>query len=185
MESVENIQQVIKGCQRNEYQWQKELYDRFSAHFYALCYRYLGDKEEAQDALIEGFRRVFKHIETYRGESGIEAWMRQIFVRLLAKRQRKLRQEQTRVNYCETLDDKSAVTDDSHQSADLKYILEESMLLLSHEQRIIFNLVAIEGYNLDEAAEICNIHVSSLKRRYYKARDILKEALIKKGINCE
>jgi len=185
MESAENIQQVIQGCQRNESSWQKELYDRFSAHFYALCYRYLGDKEEAQDALVEGFRRVFKNIGTYRGESGIEAWMRQIFIRLLAKRMRKLRREQAKLSYSENLDDNSFATSSINQSSDLRNILEECMFLLTSEQRIIFNLVAVEGYNLDEAADICNIHVSSLKRRYYKAREILREALIKKGINCE
>jgi len=59
---------------------QEELYRRFSPRMYGVCLRYAGNAEEAQDILQEGFIKVYKKLNSYRGEGSFEGWIRRIFV---------------------------------------------------------------------------------------------------------
>ena len=54
---------------------QKELYDRFSARFYALCCRYAPDDDIAKELLVDGFMTIFSEIGNYRGDGAFEGWM--------------------------------------------------------------------------------------------------------------
>jgi RNA polymerase sigma factor (sigma-70 family) len=59
---------------------QEELYRRFSPRMYGVCLRYAGKVEEAEDILQEGFIKVYKKLNSYRGEGSFEGWIRRIFV---------------------------------------------------------------------------------------------------------
>src|SRR5258705_179757 len=59
---------------------QEELYRRFSPKMYAVCLRYAGNAEEAEDILQEGFIKVFKKLNSFRSEGSFEGWVRRIFV---------------------------------------------------------------------------------------------------------
>ena len=59
---------------------QEELYRRFSPRMYAVCLRYAGNAEEAEDILQEGFIKVFKKLDSFRNEGSFEGWIRRIFV---------------------------------------------------------------------------------------------------------
>ena len=59
---------------------QEELYNRFSSKMYAVCLRYAGNTQEAEDILQEGFIKIFKKLSTFRGDGSFEGWIRRIFV---------------------------------------------------------------------------------------------------------
>ena len=42
--------------------------------------RYAAESNSAQDLLQEGFVKIFKNIEKFRGEGSFEGWIRRIFV---------------------------------------------------------------------------------------------------------
>src|SRR6266496_5230293 len=71
---------LIKGCLADERRMQEELYRRFSPRMYGVCLRYAGNVEEAEDILQEGFIKVYKKLNSYRGEGSFEGWIRRIFV---------------------------------------------------------------------------------------------------------
>ncbi len=47
---------------------------------YGVCLRYSGNPDDANDLLQEGFIKVFKNLEKFRGEGSFEGWIRRIFV---------------------------------------------------------------------------------------------------------
>ncbi|MCR6721471.1 MAG: hypothetical protein NVV59_14570 [Chitinophagaceae bacterium] len=52
---------LISGCKEGDRRMQEELYRRFSPRMYAVCLRYAGNAEEAEDILQEGFIKVLKN----------------------------------------------------------------------------------------------------------------------------
>ena len=47
---------------------------------YAVCLRYAGNGEDAQDILQDGFVKIYKNLSRFRGEGSFEGWIRRIFV---------------------------------------------------------------------------------------------------------
>lgn len=169
-----DIQCIIDGCQRGEAQWQRALYERYSARFYALCRRYTGDDEIAKDLLIDGFVSIFDSIDQYRGTGVFEAWMNRIFVRATVRRL--MQRQRNRVQLSEeSVLEHLQVRQES--LFDLRNTLDIAMECLDAEQRTTFNLVAVEGYSFTEVAHMTNRSVSAVKHRYYQARDTMKRIL--------
>ena len=71
---------LIRGCMESDRRMQEELYRRFSPRMYAVCLRYAGNAEEAEDILQEGFIKVFRKLDSFRNEGSFEGWRRRIFV---------------------------------------------------------------------------------------------------------
>ena len=46
----------------------------------AVCLRYMGNREDAEDVLQEGFITLFKKLDSYQGTGSFEGWARKIFV---------------------------------------------------------------------------------------------------------
>ena len=55
---------LINGCMEGNRRMQEELYRRFSPRMYAVCLRYAGNAEEAEDILQEGFIKIFKKLDS-------------------------------------------------------------------------------------------------------------------------
>ena len=73
-------EQLVKGCLRNDEQAQHQLYNRFSGQMMAICIRYIGDYDEAQDVFQEGFIKVFQKLHLYNGSGPLGAWIRRTIV---------------------------------------------------------------------------------------------------------
>ncbi|MCQ2169605.1 MAG: sigma-70 family RNA polymerase sigma factor, partial [Bacteroidales bacterium] len=70
------VEQSIKGNRSA----QKRIYDALSGKMLAVCLRYMGDRETAEDVLQDGFVTLFTKLDTYSGEGSFEGWARKIFV---------------------------------------------------------------------------------------------------------
>src|SRR5687768_14171279 len=73
-------EQLIDGCKARNPLAQRTLYDKYSRKMMAVCMRYAGDREEAQDILQDGFVKVFEKIGTFQGQGSFDGWVRRIFV---------------------------------------------------------------------------------------------------------
>src|SRR6478752_9412273 len=71
---------LIRDCIAGNREMQQELYDRFAGKMYAVCLRYAGNAEDAQDLLQEGFIKVYRNLEKFRAEGSFEGWIRRVFV---------------------------------------------------------------------------------------------------------
>jgi len=60
---------MVDGCKREDRRSQRELWDRFSKKLFALCKRYCNNQEEAEDALMERFVKIYDNRSNFRFES--------------------------------------------------------------------------------------------------------------------
>ena len=72
--------QLIKACISNDSKAQRLLYEKYDARFFAVCKRYFTDIQQAEDALVKGFLKIFQNLENYSFEGSFEGWMRRIMI---------------------------------------------------------------------------------------------------------
>ncbi len=161
---------------------QKWLYERYSPLFFSVCRRYLSSREDAEEALVSGFYKIFSQIDAYQNTGSFEGWMRRIMVNealmMLRKRRNLVFPGDDRA-YPETRDDFSI---DAELSArEILSLLEE----LPPGYRTVFNLYVMEGYKHQEIADLLGISINTSKSQLILAKEKLRKLLLNKGIGRE
>ena len=138
----------------------------------AVCRRYIRDVHFAEDVMIEGFVKVFQHLNGFRYEGSFEGWVRRIMVReaidFLRKRQfvvfeEELPEPQNRYE----------------EPSDILLVeqLEKWVEALPPGCRTVFYLYAIEGYTHAEIANMLDISENTSKTQLHKARKNLQKRI--------
>ncbi|HWR33377.1 MAG TPA: RNA polymerase sigma factor [Chitinophagaceae bacterium] len=166
---------LIVGCLEGNRRMQEELYRRFSPRMYAVCLRYAGNAEEAEDILQEGFIKVFKKLDSFRSEGSFEGWIRRIFVNTAIEHFRRKRYLMPVTEREEnTIEGKYLSVLDSMAARDIMVLVQE----LSPGYRTVFNMYVVEGYTHKEIADILGISEGTSKSQLSRAKVILQEMVI-------
>lgn len=179
-ESNHNIAEtdLIRGCINGDRRMQEALYNRFSSRMYAVCLRYAGNAEEAEDILQEGFIKIFKKLDSFRSEGSFEGWIRRIFVNTAIEHFRRKRYLQTVSEKEEnTIEGKDISVLDGMAAKDIMALIKE----LSPGYRTVFNMYVVEGYTHKEIADMLGISEGTSKSQLSRAKVIL-QGLVKKHI---
>lgn len=164
---------LIKGCIEGDRRMQKQLYDQFSPKMYAVCLRYMGNADDAQDILQEGFIKIFKNLERFRGDGSFEGWVRRIFVNTAIEHIRKKKLNLSLTEKEDTIEFKSVSAIDNINEKDLLKIVRD----LSPGYRSVFNLYVVEGFSHKEIGELLGINEGTSKSQLARARMILQEKI--------
>lgn len=167
--------EIIAGCVKGERRFQELLYHTYASKMFAVCLRYANEYAGAEDLLQDGFVKVFKNIEKFRGEGSFEGWIRRIFVNNSIEHFRKkanmyVVQETEALTY-EYYDDNAV---QKLMKDDLMKIIQS----LSVGYRTIFNLYVIEGYSHKEISEMLNITEGTSKSQLARARYLLQKKVM-------
>ncbi|MFZ4057181.1 MAG: RNA polymerase sigma factor [Ferruginibacter sp.] len=169
--------ELINGCLSDNRKMQELLYNRYSAKMYAVCLRYSNNAEDARDLLQEGFVKVYRNIEKYRGEGSFEGWIRRIFVNTSIEHFRK------KMRIAVHSDTEELQIEDSGFSA-VDALAEKDVIAmiqqLSPGYRQIFNMYIIEGFTHKEIGEILGISEGTSKSQLARAKGILKKMIEQK-----
>ena len=167
---------LIDGCMRGDRRMQEELYRRFSPRMYAVCLRYAGNAEEAEDILQEGFVKVFKKLDSFRREGSFEGWVRRIFVNTAIEHFRRKR-------YLMPVTEKEENTIEGKYTSVLDELAEKDILALVQElspgYRTVFNMYVVEGYTHKEIADMLGISEGTSKSQLSRAKVILQDMVRK------
>ena len=141
---------------------------------YAVCLRYARTPSDAADMLQDGFVKVFLKLDQYHFQGSFEGWVRKIMVNTALRTYQRQRFDMEQSGY--------EVLPDYAVDANAISKLSEAELLgliarLPDGYRVIFNLVAIEGYSHAEVAQSLGIQESTSRSQLTKARRWLVEQL--------
>jgi RNA polymerase sigma-70 factor (ECF subfamily) len=165
--------ELIEACLKENRMAQKELYDRYSRAMYTAAYRITNDFELADDVLQDAFIKVFRHLQGFRRESTLGAWIKTIVVRTaLSKVKKESRLEALQEHHLH-----DQVLDWGHH-IEVDY-LEKAIQALPTGYRSVFVLIEIEGYSHQEAAKLLDISVGTSKSQLFYAKRKLRQALEK------
>jgi RNA polymerase sigma factor (sigma-70 family) len=167
-----NDSDLLSGCIRGDRKMQRELYDRFAPKMYGVCLRYAGNAEEAEDILQEGFIKVFRKIESFRGEGSFEGWIRRIFVNTAIEYYRKK-------TYLQPITEHEEATIEGNLLSVLDNLAEKDIInlvqQLSPGYRTVFNMYVVEGYTHKQIAELLGISEGTSKSQLSRAKLILQD----------
>jgi len=170
-------QKLIKEIKRGKPKYQKLLFETYAPKMLGVCSRYFQTIEEAEDALQDGFVKVFSNINSFRGNGSFEGWIRRIMVNTSLNLHRKNLKHYYHVDIADT---ETRIADtrlnfDQLDVQDLLNMIQE----LPNGYRIVFNLYEIEGYSHKEIADELGVSVNTSKSQLLKARRKLREKLDK------
>ena len=139
-----------------------------------VCRQYIKDLHFAEDIMVNGFVKVFAHLNTYKFEGSFEGWIRRIMIRESISYLRK----QQFVVYDDDVLEGRINQDFSSLTTELD--IEHIQLLidsLPEGYRTVFVLYVIEGYKHHEIGKLLEISESTSKSQLFKARRLLQEKL--------
>ncbi|GAB4403300.1 MAG: RNA polymerase sigma factor [Bacteroidia bacterium] len=166
-------EELVEGCKRNEARYQKLLYDKYHRLMYGVCLRYTDNTEDARDILQEGFIKVFRHLQTFRGEGSFEGWMRRIMVHTAIEHYRR----NSRYFMVDVDEAREVVFDADAVSALSREEILGLIRKLPVGYRTVFNLYAIEGYSHQEIGTMLNISTGTSKSQLSRAKKLLQDLL--------
>lgn len=176
-----NISEQLEDARSGNAAAQKALFNRLADPMMALCCRYVKNRADAEEVLLDGFFKFFSHLKDfkYHGEAALFAWVRQIMVNECLMF---LRRHHSFAIVSEA--EAEAIPGDGAPLDDLS--AEEIFGLIVRlpvGYRTVFNLHVIEGMEHGEIAELLGIAEGTSKSQLHKARILLKKMLYQNGVN--
>lgn len=161
-------------CQQGDMRARHTLYERYGGLLMAICLRYIGDRETAEDILHDGFLRIFQSIKqfSYQGEGSLKAWLSRVMVNealgYLRKKNTQVQQEVLMTEIPDVPDTDDSELDDIPRSVLMKFISE-----LPDGYRTVFNLYVFEDKSHKEIASLLGITEHTSSSQFYRAKSLL------------
>lgn len=181
-EAALSLENAVKFCGIRDHMYQKRsmelLYKKYYGYLMAIVLRYVRQREDAEELVNECFVRIFANIERFVGDgSGIDfenlfkGWISKISVNVSIDF---LRANKLKVSLDDMdIEDKQLpfiLVPEELQVKDILALLD----LLPEQQRTIFNLYEVEGYNHEEIAGMLNIPEGTSRTYLMRAKKRLK-----------
>ena len=76
-----NESKLIQKAAKQNREAQHILYELHAPKMLSICRQYIRDIHHAEDAMLNGFFKVFSHLKDFKEEGSFEGWIRKIMVR--------------------------------------------------------------------------------------------------------
>ncbi|NLD52914.1 MAG: sigma-70 family RNA polymerase sigma factor [Clostridiales bacterium] len=151
---------------------------------YFTCLRMMGNRQDAEDCAQEAMIKAFRAFDRFRGDSQFSTWLYSIASRCcldaLRRRKEPLSLESLREAGWEApCEEPSPYL--QLEEGERKRLLEQALKKLSHEQRLCVVLCDIQGLPYQEAAQVMDCPVGTVKSRLSRARQELQNILRREG----
>jgi len=168
----------------------EELIKRYKKSVINIIYRFLGDRDEAEDLALEVFLRVYKSVKRYRIEAKFSTWLYKIAVNLSLSELKKRRKHFSISLNAPITTDKGGPRELIDELVDLSpspekileekernFLIKKAIGLLPPEQRMVIILQIYEGLSYKEISKTLDCSVKSVESKLYRARISLKKRL--------
>jgi RNA polymerase sigma-70 factor (ECF subfamily) len=156
----------------------ENIVEEYGDFVYNLTYRILGNHADAEDAAQDAFLAAYRNFHRFRGESKVSTWLYRIATNAALMKLRKDRNPRTltQTGYDELqLTSPLEGPEKLALNSELRQHLEDGLELLPPNLKTAVVLRDVQGLSNEEAAEVLNISVSSLKARLHRGRVLLRQ----------
>jgi RNA polymerase sigma-70 factor, ECF subfamily len=162
-----------------------QLVETFQRPVYNLCYRMLGDPNEAEDAAQETFLRVYKNLKNYDKKRPFSTWLLSIAAHLCIDQLRKRRMVVISMDSTPYLD-----LPDGLPGPEASYFLKEDqkrvqvlLKTLSPQDRAAVIMYYWYDFSYDEISDSLSLTVSAVKSRLHRARMTMAQSWSEKKVS--
>jgi len=179
--------ELIKKLQVGHHSAFKELFQTYSAMVFNVCFRMLGNQQEAEDVTQDVFFKVYKSVRQFRCESKLSTWLYRIAINFcLDYQRRKKRERLLSLDFifenpgqeeCGVVAASEDGLDAMLEKSEIERIVQNAINSLPKHQRVALTLQMYEGLPYQEIAEVMNCSVASVESRLHRAKQNLYKKL--------
>jgi RNA polymerase sigma-70 factor (ECF subfamily) len=145
------------------------LVRRHRDRLWAVALRTTGEPEEAADALQDALLKAHRSAGSFRGDAAVTTWLHRIVVNASLDRLRRAKARPT-VPLPEHDSGHPVEPTDPLGRRELAWEIDRALRTLPDEQRAALVLVDVEGYSVDETADLLGIPTGTVKSRCARGR---------------
>jgi len=191
MTADEDIEYVVL-CQKGDTEVFDVLVERHQKKMLNIAYRMMGDYDEACDVTQEAFLAAYKSIKKFKTEAKFSTWLYRIIVNQSKNRLKQLRNIAQRESV--SIDDSGEIkmegalcqsfANDANPGAQMEKREREAQVQkcitsLNEEYKEVLVLRDVQGFSYEEIRDILQIPDGTVKSRLSRARNALKDCLVK------
>ena len=170
--NIEDIE-LAKLCARGDEKARQQLYTKYATFLYALCIRYVSDRELARDLMHDAMIKIFDTVGKYRPTGSLKSWCARVTVNMVIDHMRRSKHMETVP--LEPTQEKIPEPQNEEVAKVPKAEMMRMVGELPEAKRVIFNLFCIEGYSHKDIAEMLDIKEKTSSSLLFKARAQLAE----------
>jgi RNA polymerase sigma-70 factor (ECF subfamily) len=183
--------QLLSRLQAGDERALAELADAYGTKIYQLAFRYLRNKEDAEEVTQDVLFKVYRKVGAFRGDAALSSWIYRITFNAAMSRVRTAQFQRSQE------DDRQLASDDSESSsasqpdiADWSNMADERVLRSQLRRRVLRAILAlpviyrapvmlrdIQGMSTEEASAMLRVKDQTLKSRLHRGRLILRKQL--------
>lgn len=169
---------IIAEMRRQPEQGFRLLMRKYREPVYWHIRRLVVTHADAQDAAQEAFVRIFKRMDSYRGNTSFAAWIYRIAtneaLRLISKRHDNVSMEREGTNILDQLP-----ADNYINIADTEAVnMQRAILALPPKQQVVFNMRFYDEMEYGDIAAATDSSVAAVKMNFHLAKEKVKKAII-------
>jgi len=187
-------QELLARLQAGDERALADLADAYSSKIYQLAFRYLRNKEDAEEITQDVLFKVYRKVDAFRGDAQLSSWIYRITFNAAMSRLRTARYQRTQAE-----DRRAAAAADEDGSnlpartpdvADWSDLADERVLRSQLRKRVFSAILAlpaiyrapvmlrdIQGMSTEEASAMLRVKDQTLKSRLHRGRLILRKQL--------
>ena len=187
MEATQNLtdREVLRKAAEDQ-SYLSILVKRYRTPLYNFVYRFVGDRETAEDVVQETFLRCLRHSHQYPAIEQVSTWLYTIAGNLAKTELRRRKrwhwipigpsEDEERTSFYEPVD-KERLPGEQTDSRQVKETVVEAIHRLPEEFREAVLLRDLNGFSYEEIAKIINCPVGTVKSRVNRGRLRLQKSL--------
>jgi len=170
-----------------------DLSDAYSSKIYQLAFRYLRNKEDAEEITQDVLFKVYRKVDAFRGDAQLSSWIYRItfnaaMSRLRTARYQRAQADERRAGAANEED--GTATPRAADVADWSDMADERVLRSQLRRRVFRAILAlpaiyrapvmlrdIQGMSTEEASAMLRVKDQTLKSRLHRGRLILRKQL--------
>jgi RNA polymerase sigma-70 factor (ECF subfamily) len=174
---LQSEQHLIQRARNGDQASWRAIYESTCDRLFAfLCYQ-MGDRDEAKDVLQETYLQAFRKLETFRGDSPIEVWLRAIALgRSIDWKRVILRRFKRTSPLSDSIAQAKPMADDVRFDSE-RATLQQALATLSRHQRAALLLRELEGFSFRDIAQSLGCGESTARVHHARAREHMRAAL--------
>jgi RNA polymerase sigma-70 factor (ECF subfamily) len=170
----------------------RDLADAYGSKIYQLAFRYLRNKEDAEEVTQDVLYKVYRKVGAFRGDAALSSWIYRITFNAAMSRLRTARSQRAQAEdrRAAAMDGGLDLTPERPDVADWSDLADERVLRRQLRRRALRAILAlpaiyrapvmlrdIQGMSTEEASAMLRVKDQTLKSRLHRGRLILRKQL--------
>lgn len=168
-------EQVMEAVKNGDLQQASILYTRYHQRIYNFLAQMTKDREQGEDLTQNVFLRMIKYRKSYKAGMRFQSWIYQMARNAFSDHYQKHKHRADKFMDVEQIGNKASSAHEDMEQAEKENLLNQSMTLLSDEQRELLFLTRYQHMKYEEVALIMETTVANIKVKVHRAIGKLRE----------